>query len=767
MNNYARNLLALAVASTPFSYVQAEAEPQLLMLEEIVVTARKRDELMQDIPLAVTAMNGDQLDTQGLFSLQDFGKGAIPTLRVQEFPNNPSTLVVSIRGIGQTDAGQVTREAGVGIYVDGVYLGRSQGLGAELADIQSVEVLRGPQGTLFGRNAVGGAVSFTTRAPSGELGLEQTIGAGSDGYVKALTRLSLPEVAGVSAKIDYMQNQRDGWVDNSAPGEEDYGAYDRDGYRVSLSWDAADTLNVRYAYDDSSVGATQNYNQIISDPFFFNGGNTETTRQEQTRFAMPLQASTTDQTGHALIAAWDVSDELTIKSISSYRELDEQSYTNYGGSFGVGLLIDSKVEQSQLSQEIQFIGTALDNSIDYAAGVYYYEEDVREDYVDEGFLIPDPTGALASALGLSHQGNSSFVSAEDYYSAIGMAGVTRIPAPITNIFTNYFTTGMIDPTLSSRRIVEASSQSMAAFGQLTWTPMILDERLHLTFGLRYTEDEKSGVRLLNNGAEDGQTFALQTSSVDPGFTAAYDFSDSGSVYFRYGTAYKAGGTNLRSSTFASYGKESLESYELGLKSGLLDRRVQLNTALFTSTYSDRQIDFSHPTDITISETINASNEIDIYGFEMDLQAVLVEGLTANLSYVYLGKDNPTQSDTFFSGGAQTNFEMTQLPRHAGSLSLDYAFPSFALGDLDAHLDIVSADKSFSTPLNYSNGNTDYTLVNARLTLSNIELGDSGSLKLAAWVHNLTDKEYVTYSSTDTSGSFNAPRMTGLELTYLY
>lgn len=760
-----KTLLALAVASTPFNDVLAEGDSSL-RLEEVVVTARKRMEMMQDIPIAVTAMNSEQLDAQGLFSLQDFGSGAIPTLRVQPFPNNPSTLVVSVRGIGQADAGQVTREPGVGIYVDGVYLGRSQGLGSELADIQHVEVLRGPQGTLFGRNAVGGAVSFTTKAPTGEFGLEQTIGTGSENHFKALTRLSLPEVAGVSAKIDYMQNERDGWVKNTLASADDYNAYDKDGYRVTLNWEAADNINVRYAYDDSSIETSQNYFQIYKDPFFFNGGNTETDRVERTRFNLPLEANVTEQSGHALIAEWDLSDELTIKSISSYRELDEETHTNYGGAFGFGLITDAAIEQEQWSQEIQFIGSALDDSIEYAAGLYYYEEDVKEINENFGYLLPDPTSVLAG-FGVPHLGSSNFVAASGYFNLVGSPGVSLVPSPVINTFINYFSGSLIDLSLSDLRNVEATTQSAAAFGQFTWTPSVLDERLHLTFGLRYTEDKKTASRPIFNGATGAPSQPIPDSeSIDPAFTAAYDVSDDGSLYFRYATAYKAGGVNLRSADFASYEPEELESYELGMKTVLWDHRVQLNTAAFWSTYSDRQIDFSNPADITDSRTINAANDIDIYGFELDVRAVIVEGLTADLSYVYMGANNPLQPDTVFGNGAPTRFELQQLPRHAGSLSLDYAFPPLPIGDLDAHLDIVSADQSYYSPRNDYTEDSDYTMANARLSLSNIQLDNYGSLKVSAWVRNLTDTEYVVFAA-ESGAAFNAPRMTGVEVTYTY
>lgn len=143
-------------------------------------------------------------------------------------------------------------------------------------------------------------------------------------------------MAGLSAKVDYMTSQHDGWVEISAPGEDDFNASDKEGYRISLLWEASDQLSVKYAYDDSTTETTQNYFQIYNNTFFFNGGHNGRHRLEKTRFDQTLAPSITDQDGHALVAAWDVSDQLTIKSISSYRQLEEEAFGSYGGIFGVG-----------------------------------------------------------------------------------------------------------------------------------------------------------------------------------------------------------------------------------------------------------------------------------------------------------------------------------------------------------------------------------------------------------------------------------------------
>ena len=162
------HLAVLSLVMTPLGFPAAQAQQQTA-LEEVVVTAQKREEVLQEAPLAVTALSSEQLDRLGITNLGDLAQGAVPTLKVQPFPNSPATLIISMRGVGVADAGSITSEIPVGIYVDGVYIGRSQGLGADILDLERLEVLRGPQGTLYGRNSIGGAVNFVTRKPSGRI----------------------------------------------------------------------------------------------------------------------------------------------------------------------------------------------------------------------------------------------------------------------------------------------------------------------------------------------------------------------------------------------------------------------------------------------------------------------------------------------------------------------------------------------------------------------------------------------------------------------
>ena len=190
-----------------------------LQLGAVVVTAEKREASLQDTPISIAALSGEELSLRGIANLKDLQAGAIPTVRFAPFFGRASAPALSMRGIQSGDVTQISRDAAFGIYIDGVYLGRVQGLGMEMLDVERMEVLRGPQGTLFGRNAVGGALNIVSRRPSGEFGLRARAGISNFDGRSASLNLDLPSFANLSVKLDGLYSERDGWVDNPAEGQ--------------------------------------------------------------------------------------------------------------------------------------------------------------------------------------------------------------------------------------------------------------------------------------------------------------------------------------------------------------------------------------------------------------------------------------------------------------------------------------------------------------------------------------------------------------------
>ena len=255
--------MATAAALGVPAVAHAAEEESALALAEIVVTAQKRETDLQDTQIAMSVLGHDELKNRHVQSLADLMDGSVPSLRIVPFFSRSSALTVGIRGIVPSDANQPSRDAGVGVYLDGIYLGRSQGLGAALFDVERIEVLKGPQGTLFGRNSTGGAVSIVSRAPSGEFGLRQTAGIGNYGAYRFETHLDLPAWSNIAVKLDAVVTRRDGTVKNTMQGEEDFNQYDRRGLHVGVQWKPSDSFTARYDFDISQDRTTPYYVQLV------------------------------------------------------------------------------------------------------------------------------------------------------------------------------------------------------------------------------------------------------------------------------------------------------------------------------------------------------------------------------------------------------------------------------------------------------------------------------------------------------------------------
>ncbi|RMB02824.1 TonB-dependent receptor [Eilatimonas milleporae] len=718
--------LVTLLAAAPLTGAAA-AEERSATVEEILVTVEKREKSLQETPIAVSVLGAEQLEARGITSLDRLETGVIPSLNILPFGTTPSTLVVAIRGNGPIDPSQVTRDGSVAVYQDGFYLGRSQGLSLELADPERIEVLRGPQGTLYGRNATGGAINVVSQKPSGELGLRQTVSHGNYDALRTVTTLNLPEFSGFSLKFDYIHSERDGWVDNTAPGEEDYYAFNKDGGRISLNWKASEDLNVDYFYEIGEIEATQIYYQLAVDNIGIIGP--EPDRQDTTRFPIaPLDPTVTDYEMHGLTLSWTASESLTVRSLTSYRETDESVRTNYGGVlYFNGLVISEEIEQEQFSQEIQLVGTH--DRLEWVAGLYYFEEDAAQD-TQNSFSL-------------------------DSFGFLTGVPLTPINPPTTfDVFTG------ADAPL---RQIESRAESRAVYGQATWTPPLLDDRLQLTLGFRYTDDDRDASRI-----EVGrQSFNLETDRFDPLVTLNYLWSDTVSTYAKFSSAYRVGGLNVRSVSFEGFGNEVAETFEVGLKSSFWDNRAVLNVALFATDIKDAQIDFVDPNPIGL-ETINAANTVQIDGAEIELTVAPLPGLVIGLHYTYLDGDMPPQPNPL-AGGTLETFNLSQTPEHAGSATVDYTFPPLPFGTLIAHVDMTATDEYHFVPGNMTQDLDSYALFNARLTLTDINIGNS-SLVAALWARNIFDTEYVLYGAPRAAGDLEAygtPRTYGFDLTYQF
>uniref|UniRef100_UPI00356397FF TonB-dependent receptor n=1 Tax=Litorivivens sp. TaxID=2020868 RepID=UPI00356397FF len=236
------------------------AQQRNTQLEEVVVTAQKREESLQDTPISLAAFSGDQLDQFGIDDLGDI-TARTPNVDITPFPNSRSSLVIFMRGVGNNDS-QTTQDPAVGVYIDGVYVGRSVGLTSDVADLARIEVLRGPQGTLYGRNTTGGAINMISARPDEEFGIKSVLATGNRDYRKGTLQLDTGAWSGLSAKISYSKSEKGPWVDN-INGSNDFVEEEREAGRFVLRWDISDTLSMDYAYDISEIVGPQPYYQVL------------------------------------------------------------------------------------------------------------------------------------------------------------------------------------------------------------------------------------------------------------------------------------------------------------------------------------------------------------------------------------------------------------------------------------------------------------------------------------------------------------------------
>ena len=694
-------------------------------IEQIVVTATKRETQLKDTPISMSVETAQNLEDRHVQSLLDLGDGSVPGLNVATFEARQTALTVGIRGIVPLDANQPAREQGVGIYIDGVYLGRQHGLNAALLDIERIEVLKGPQGTLFGRNTSGGALSLITKKPTGFLEGSMKVGAGNYGSHNTEAHINLPSVANIATKIDFITQYQDATVKN--PVGQGWNLFDRQGARFSADWEGG-----AFSADVGTDKNTPFYSQLLNfDPnnvglaplpsmIVVQGDD----RMKVADIGVPQAESRNDTLGYSLTF------DFGIKSITSYREVTSEQWDNSGGAHRVptpkpdGVFSRyslSKLGQNQISQEFQLVGST--DTIDYVAGVYYFKENAWEE----------------AATPSTNRWNSDLT---DY----------TINDPATWAYENW----KID------RGSRATSTSIGVFGQATWNL----SNWHFTLGGRQTNDQKEGRLYKVKGLDAEWDMSLDTSRFNPLAVVAWDATEDLNIYAKYATGYRSGGASSRSLTFREFGPEDVTSYELGTK---YERdRVRVNTALFTMDRTGSQVDFSQVNfdPITQStrntlETLNAPGVTEINGFEVDSQLALTDELQVRAAYTYTDTQVPDTVNPF-NGELQEVF-IVFTPKNVYNVSADYSkyFSKFVM---NAHFDVSKTDAAYAFS-EYALMNDAHTIANASLSF---EYGDGWA---QLWVRNLTDEAYVYRRDPQkddklgTYGNFNAPRTYGLTVGY--
>ena len=762
----------LTAAALCLSYGTAHAEEAYSDAADIIVTATKRETNLQDTPISIAVVSSEDLKNRQVQSLLDLADGGIPSLRVATFESRQSALTVGMRGIVPGDANQPAREQGVGVYIDGVYLGRQHGLNAGFLDIERIEVLRGPQGTLFGRNTEGGAVNIISKAPTGEWGGSTTTGFGNYGSYNSNLRLNLPEFAGFSIKLDGSIQHQNATTKNPLEGQYGWNYYHRYGGRAAIRWEPTTNLTADVAVDLGRDNNTPFLSQLIN----YNPYNRPVATLSQiaaagnkipSGFIAPLPSVVKVQSERASEAAvgvvqepsvgktfgvvstvkYGITDDLELRSITAWRTVSDRQFDNSGGANRTPVFIPNasfsrysiaKLNQRQFSQELQAVGTL--GSLDYVLGAYYFNESANDE-------AKTPNTNKWNATGTGY----------------------TIVDPATY------------PSATVARASIAYAKSYAAYGQGTYN---LGD-LHITAGGRFTQDKKDGTLFKVNGAATNFTFVQNNKRFDPIVTLAYDLDRDINVYAKYTTGYRAGGASSRSLNYRSFGPEEVKSYEVGSKLELFNRAVRFNTALYMMDRTNSQVDFNffipqpNGTVRNTLETVNAEGTTKIKGVEADLTVSPLEGLSSTLSYAYTNVKMPRARNTVQE---QLNASLTPVvttpvyqdvfivytPKHALTGSIDY---QTAIGNSDTiakfHVDANYASSAYAFDNENVKSEASF-IVNGRVTLEDVKIAKQ-NLSVALWTRNLFNKSYI-FRRSNANGmvlgdyaNFNAPRTFGAEV----
>lgn len=794
-NNHRRHTALLVLVASVQSnalVAQEQSASRITALEEVIVTAQKREASLQDTPIAISSFNTQSLERLAVSEAGDIAKYT-PNLDMRNPPGSFDNVGYSLRGMSSTDP-SLLGEPTVGLYADGVYIARIAGAAFELVDLERIEVLRGPQGDLYGRNTIGGAINLVSQKPAEEFGFKQKLAFGDYDYFRTDTSVDTGEFAGFSAKLAYSHWDRDGWLDNRIA-DNKFGEVDKsDAARVAIRWVPADNFTADYVYDYTDRLSNATLSQLVYvRPYQLSLGGA--ILQQAAEFASPdrlgalsMAKSTEPDTwsnvnGHALYFDWQLGD-MTLRSISAYRDWNAGTHANEYGAFpsdgktvlnGAGGLVPAgeyvsifyatrEDEANQFTQEFQLLGDAFDERLQYTVGLYYFEETAHEDN-PQYFTIP----AIMAYGGLS-QATQSFLCVDPTFSDPNacLGKDTLLSTPI-------FQYG-------------ADNDSIAAYGQFRYS---LTDALNLTLGMRYTEDNKEvylrNSTIIRNEGLDEVKANDSWNNFSPSTTLGWAMNEQINLYGTVAMGYRSGGFNARATTSSAFDtpfeEEKVTSYEFGVKSDLLDQRLRLNGAVFYYVYKDKQVPQFEAGSSGASSIISNAGEQDAIGLELDVTMVPTKGWLVQASFGYIDIDinkfvtKPSDPVTGLPAG-QGNIDVADYakvmatPKENASVLVQYEFPAFSFGQMTLQVDANYNSERYFDPINtLYNSAEEQTLINARATLGGIEIGP-GVFQAAVWGRNLADEGYrewgIDFGALGYAiDSYMAPRMYGIDLVYKY
>ncbi len=713
-----RKYLSMAVGCAllaPAAFVQAQEQQhpaghqQATQLDEVTVTARRRTESIQDVPVAVSAFGEEQIKDLQASTVEGL-QGAVPNMNIAQGRGSANSVNVFIRGIGQPDALQ-TFDPGVGMYVDDVYYSRINGALFSLFDIQQLEVLRGPQGTLYGKNSTGGAIKLTTKNPFDNEGGAVEVTAGDYGRLEGRFYVSGKLSDTFAASVAGAKITNDGYVRDADTGKH-YNDDDTEALRVKLAFNPADNFRATLSLDTTKQDAALTMGRPMADlrQTDLALGTVVLKPAETGKWDRRVRTSFKDgqgqylkHSGASLAMDWDINEQWTLKSISSYRKLKTRSFIDIDASeYELGDVLVA-LNQDQKSQEFQL---HYDNGSNLHAtfGAYYMKENVpsyQEAYADDLFA-------------LAH-------------------------API-----NFLRTINDDLTTTSN----------AAFAHVNWEFV---PSWTMAAGVRWTKDKKDYERSTSTfwGAPFGAlnetvAFAANASwtAVTPSVSLQKAFSDNLMGYVSANRGFKSGGFNGRANTkfdteHAKFDPEYVWTYELGLKGSSADHRFRGSAAAFYSNYSDFQARVSQ--DVGTFPVLNAA-KLNIKGIELEGSALLGESTTLSAQIGWMDakydKFEDFRLDPTYPGyDKNVNHDHVPFsPDWTARVALQHVFGLGDNGNLTFGGDVSYRGKTWLSVDNRAVLSQDaYTLVGVYGVWDSPQM----AWQVRAGVRNLTDKQYKT------------------------
>ncbi len=789
-----KRLTGLALAGSFMSAATLVSTPVIaqdsrLAIEEIVVTARKQEESAQDIPVALTALT-EELTRSSVRDLQDLN-GYAPNVQIgEDGSRGGGGASITIRGISPTRTDDNSFDSPIGVMIDGVYLGSLAGQVMENFDLERVEILRGPQGTLFGKNTVGGVVNVIRSRPTGELGARFKVTAGEDGQqeLRAVVNTSIVEDQ-LAAKFFATSMKEDGWLKNATTGD-DLPKRDYQNYGVTFLWTPNDRFEALFTLenftDESDLSAYHtNYNvapgvlPVPTDPndTDYSGGflncllnpqvcrtttDTPNIAENDTRNAAELETDAI-----TLNMRYELNENMTLVSVTGYRDMIEERIYDFDGSSAPFITIDRRNEYDQLSQELRIDGN-WDN-LTLSTGVYYFNNEFEQDWVTGGRFWATLFGGVAydpGAWGACQAGALAPIWCDQ-----GLSPTVEPGGDVTQIL--YET---------------QETTSYAVFAQVDWR---FAEDWTLTAGLRWTEEEKdfvAGQAYLSNVARQwlrnfpvigGQPgFAVLDNTwteTSPKLGLTYDINETSMAYVSYAEGFHSGGffgvnQNIRDFVRDQYDPELAKSWEVGYKSLLFDSRLKFNLTYFYNDFEDKQEQSVQvdPDTLTVATTFDNVASAVYKGWELETEFVVNEYLKVFMNYGYLDAEyEDFFTDINQSDGITLVEDASHLtPRNApeNTLGIGGTF-TMPLGDgaLEVFAKWAKVDEVETNLLNAPQAKLDER---EDLQASIGYYTDSWSV--VAFGRNLTDEEFETFIPIATLfavGSLNRPRSYGVEFAF--